>query len=32
VVYRLRLVAVQDIEPASIQPPVTEIASTVHGS
>jgi hypothetical protein len=32
VVYRLRLVAVQDIEPASIQPPVSEIASTVHGS
>lgn len=32
VVYRLRLVAVQDVEPASIQPPVTEISTAVHGS
>jgi hypothetical protein len=32
VVYRLRLVAVQDIEPAAIQPPVTEVATAVHGS
>jgi hypothetical protein len=31
-VYRLRLVAVQDIEPAAIQPPVTEVATAVHGS
>jgi hypothetical protein len=32
VVYRVRLVAVQDIEPASIQPPVGEISTAVHGS
>ena len=32
VVYRLRLVAVQDIEPASIQPPVTEISAALAGS
>jgi hypothetical protein len=31
-VYRVRLVAVQDIEPAAIRPPVTEVASAVHGS
>jgi hypothetical protein len=31
-VYRLRLVAVQDIEPTAIQPPVTEVAAAVHGS
>lgn len=30
-VYRVRLVAVQDIEPAAIQPPVTEIVTVVHG-
>jgi hypothetical protein len=32
VVYRLRLVAVQDIEPASIQPPVTDISAALQGS
>lgn len=32
VVYRLRLVALQDIEPSSIQTPVTEVVSAVHGS
>ena len=31
-VYRVRLVAVQDIEPAAIQPPVTEVATAVRGS
>jgi hypothetical protein len=31
-VYRIRLVAVQDIEPTAIQPPVTEITTAVHGS
>lgn len=31
VVYRLRLVAVQDVEPSSVQPPVSEIAAAIHG-
>ena len=31
-VYRLRLVAVQDIEPTAIQPPVTEVVTTVIGT
>ncbi|HEX4915325.1 MAG TPA: DUF4255 domain-containing protein [Vicinamibacterales bacterium] len=32
VVYRVRLVAVQDVEPSAIQPPVTQITAVVHGS
>lgn len=32
VVYRVRLVAVQDTEPTAIQPPITTIAATLHGS
>ena len=31
-VYRVRLVAVQDIEPVAIQPPVIEVGAAVHGS
>ena len=32
VVYRVRLVAVQDVEPMAIQPPVTEVSTAVNGS
>jgi hypothetical protein len=32
VVYRVRVVALQDIQPSSVQPPVLEVASTLHGS
>ena len=31
VVYRVRLVAVQDVEPGSIQPPVSEVSAGIHG-
>lgn len=30
VVYRVRLVAIQDVEPSAIQPPVTTIQTTFH--
>ena len=30
VVYRVRLVALQDLEPAAVQPPVTAIRGTLH--
>ena len=32
VVYRVRLVVLQDLEPAAVQPPVTAIAGTLHRS
>jgi hypothetical protein len=31
VVYRVRLVAVQDVEPSTIQAPVSEVATAIHG-
>jgi uncharacterized protein DUF4255 len=31
VVYRIRLVAVQDVEPAAIHPPVSEVTAGIHG-
>jgi len=32
VVYRIRLVAVQDVEPVAIQRPVTEVSAAIHGA